>query len=93
LKSIPSRFGARRALAISALFHLLMAALLVAVWRLAGGGWIFLGGILATFGALAYQHAIVKPGDLSRVDAAFFTANGFVSVVLAVCGIAEILRR
>jgi hypothetical protein len=35
----------------------------------------------------------VKPGDLSRIDAAFFTANGFVSVVLAVCGIAEVLVR
>ena len=93
LKSIPARFGARRALAISALFHLLMAGLLVAVWRLSGGGWIFLGGIVATLLALAYQHAIVRPGDLSRVDAAFFTANGFVSVVLAVCGIAEVLAR
>jgi 4-hydroxybenzoate polyprenyltransferase len=70
-----------------------MAGLLVAVWRLSGGGWIFLGGVVATLLALAYQHAIVKPGDLSRVDAAFFTANGFVSVVLAVCGIAEVLAR
>ena len=70
-----------------------MVALLVAVWRLSGGGWIFLAGIAATVCALVYQHAIVKPGDLSRVDAAFFTANGFVSVVLALCGIAEVLRR
>ena len=43
--------------------------------------------------ALVYQHAIVRPGDLSRVDAAFFTANGFVSVVLAACGIADVLLR
>jgi 4-hydroxybenzoate polyprenyltransferase len=93
LKSIPARFGARRALTISALFHLLMAGLLVAVWRIAGGGWIFLAGVVATVLALAYQHAIVKPGDLSRVDSAFFTANGFVSVVLAVCGIADVLAR
>jgi 4-hydroxybenzoate polyprenyltransferase len=93
LKSIPARFGARRALALSSVFHLLMALLLVLVWRMAGGGWIFLAGIAATVLALVYQHAIVKPGDLSRVDAAFFTANGFVSVVLAICGIAEVLRR
>jgi 4-hydroxybenzoate polyprenyltransferase len=93
LQSIPARLGARRALALSSLFHLIMAALLVAVWRLAGGGWIFLAGIAATVCALVYQHAIVKPGDLSRVDAAFFTANGFVSVVLSLCGIAEVLRR
>jgi 4-hydroxybenzoate polyprenyltransferase len=93
LRSIPSRFGARGALAISALFHAIMAALLLLVWRMSGGGWIFLAGIAATLCALLYQHAIVRPGDLSRVDAAFFTANGFVSVVLAVCGIAQILTR
>jgi 4-hydroxybenzoate polyprenyltransferase len=93
LRSIPARLGARRALALSSVFHVLMAVLLLAVWRLAGGGWIFLAGIAATIAALVYQHAIVKPGDLSRVDAAFFTANGFVSVVLALCGIAEVLRR
>ncbi len=93
LKSIPARFGTRRALWISGLFHLAMAALLVAVWRLSGGGWLFLAGVLATVAALAYQHAIVRPGDLSRVDAAFFTANGFVSVTLAACGIADVLAR
>ena len=93
LKSIPARFGTRRALWISGLFHLAMAILLVAVWRLSGGGWLFLAGVLATVAALAYQHAIVRPGDLSRVDAAFFTANGFVSVTLAACGIADVLAR
>lgn len=93
LQSIPARFGARRALWISALFHAVMLILLAAVWRLSGGGWIFLAGLAATAAALVYQHAIVKPGDLSRVDAAFFTANGFVSVTLALCGIADVLAR
>jgi len=93
LKSIPVRFGARRALAISTLLHAAMVILLLAVWRLSGGGWLFLVGIAATIAALAYQHAIVRPGDLSRVDAAFFTANGFVSVTLALCGIADVLAR
>ncbi|MEP6993911.1 MAG: UbiA-like polyprenyltransferase [Acidobacteriota bacterium] len=93
LQSIPARFGARRALALSAFFHVLMAAALFWVWRISGGGWIFLAGILGTILALIYQHAIVKPKDLSRIDAAFFTANGFVSVLLAICGIAEVLRR
>jgi 4-hydroxybenzoate polyprenyltransferase len=40
-----------------------------------------------------YQHAIVRPGDLSRINAAFFTANGFVSVALAACGIADVLMK
>jgi len=93
LKSIPARFGARGALVLSALFHAVMVVLLVAVWRMAGGGWIFLAGVAATLLALLYQHAIVRPGDLSRVDAAFFTATCFVSVVLAVCGIADVLTR
>ncbi len=93
LRSIPARYGAKRALWLSAVFHLLMAGLLVAVWRLSGGGWLFLAGVLATLSALVYQHAIVRPGDLSRVDAAFFTANGFVSVTLAACGIADVLAR
>jgi 4-hydroxybenzoate polyprenyltransferase len=93
LKSIPARLGARGALWVSAAFHALMVVFLLWVWRLSGGGWIFLAGILATLAALIYQHAIVRPGDLSRVDAAFFTANGFVSVVLAICGIAQVLWR
>jgi len=93
LHSIPARFGARAALWISAGFHAAMVVLLLAVWRLAGGGAVFLAGIRATVAALVYQHAIVRPGDLSRVDAAFFTANGFVSVTLAACGIAQVLMR
>jgi len=93
LRSIPARFGARGALWISAAFHAAMVVLLLAVWRLSGGGPIFLAGIAGTVAALVYQHAIIRPGDLSRVDAAFFTANGFVSVTLAVCGIAQVLTR
>ena len=93
LASIPARFGARRALAISAALHFVMAGSLIAVWSLAGGGWIFGAGVAATVAALVYQHAIVRPDDLSRVNAAFFTANGFVSVTLALCGIASVLTR
>ena len=91
LKSLPARWGARTALAVSALLHAAMIPLLLAVWRLSGGGGLFAAGILATAAALLYQHAIVKPGDLSRINAAFFTANGFVSVTLAVCGITDAL--
>ena len=91
LRSIPARFGARRALVGSALFHVVMLLLLLGVWRLSGSGGLLLAGIGATAAALVYQHAIVRPGDLSRVNAAFFTANGFVSVTLALCGIADVL--
>ncbi len=93
LQSVPARFGTPRTLQISAILHGAMIALLFAAWRLSEGGWLFALGILATAGALVYQHAIVKPGDLSRLNTAFFTANGFVSVTLAACGIADVLLR
>ncbi len=93
LRSIPARWGGKRALGVSALLHFLMLPLLVAVWRLSGSGALFGAGIALTAGALVYQHAILRPGDLSRVDSAFFTANGFVSVALAAFGIADVLIR
>ena len=93
LFSVPARWGARRTLVGSALLHAAMLPLLIAVWRLSGGGALFAAGIAATALALAYQHAIVRPGDLSRVNTAFFMANGFVSVTLAAFGIADVLTR
>ncbi len=93
LQSIPARWGARSALIVSAALHALMLPLLVAVGRLTGSDGLFLAGIGVTAAALVYQHAIVRPGDLSRVDAAFFTANGLVSTALAVFGIADVLVR
>jgi len=93
LKSVPARWGRRIALAVSALLHAAMIPLLLAVWRLSEGGALFAAGIFATAAALLYQHAIVKPADLSRINTAFFTANGFVSVTLAACGIADVLLR
>lgn len=93
LHSLPARLGARRALAVSAVFHAVMVALLVAVWRASGAGWLFGLGIALTAAALVYQHAVVRPGDLSRVNTAFFTANGLVSVALAVCGTADVIVK
>lgn len=93
LWSIPARFGSRRALAASAALHVATAALLFASWRLSGGGPLFGWALLASAAALVYQHMIVSPGDLSRVNAAFFTANGFVSVVLCAGGVADVLAR
>ena len=91
LRSIPARWGAARALAISAILHAAMIPLLVAVLRLARGGALFAAGIAVTVAALVYQHAIVRQGDLSRVNAAFFIANGFASLALAIFGIADVL--
>ena len=93
LHSLPARLGARAALTISSAFHAVMVAMLFGAWRAAGGGWVFALGIVLTAVALAYQHAIVRPGDLLRVNAAFFTANGFVSIALAVFGIGDVMLR
>jgi 4-hydroxybenzoate polyprenyltransferase len=93
LKSAPALWGTNAALAISAALHAAMVPLLIAVWRMAGGGVVFAAGIVVTVAVLVYQHSIVRPGDLSRVNTAFFTANGLVSVTLAGCGIADILLR
>jgi 4-hydroxybenzoate polyprenyltransferase len=93
IHSIPARLGSRKALVLSAAFHAAMLALLLVVWRMVGGGWLFAAGIAATAAALVYQHAIVRPGELTRVDAAFFTANGFVSVAFAAFAIADVLTR
>jgi len=93
LHSLPARWGARRALLVSSALHAAMLLLLAGAWAISGGGALFGAGILVTAAALVYQHRIVRPGDLSRVDTAFFTANGFVSVALATCGIAQVLLR
>lgn len=93
LHSLPARLGARRALVLSALFHLAMIVLLFGVWRLVGGGPLFAAGLALTAGGLLYQHAIMRPGDLTHVNAAFFIANGFVSVALAIFGIADVLTK
>ena len=93
LKSLPARVGNRRALLVSALFHAAALACLYGSFVLSGGGLLFGLGVILAGAFLVRQHAIVKPGDLSRVDAAFFTANGWLSIVFFLCGAADVLLR
>lgn len=81
LASFPSRFGIPAALRGSAALHVLMIGLLVVVARLEHLGWIAGLGVATVAVLLAYEHYLVKPSDLSRVNAAFFTLNGYVSVL------------
>jgi len=71
-----------------------MFASLVAFFLSAGLGWLGFIGVVATGGLLIYQHSLVKPSDLSRLNMAFFTTNAFVSVILFVtmAGDALLLR-
>lgn len=84
LYSLPARFGIRRALVISRLFHVGAFAALVALYVSANLGSAALVGVIATACLLLYQHTLVRADDLSRLNAAFFTTNAFVSVILLV---------
>ena len=63
-------------------FLLLMFAVMVAFYSLSGSGMLGLAGVALTGALLVYQHSIVRADDLSRLNAAFFTTNAFVSVIL-----------
>ncbi|HUX09132.1 MAG TPA: UbiA-like polyprenyltransferase, partial [Terriglobia bacterium] len=93
LHSIPKTFGIAAALYASAALHVLMLALLVIVAQMSGLGGIALGGLVAVAALLAYEHLLVKPSDLSRLNAAFFTINGYISVLFFLTWAAAILLR
>jgi 4-hydroxybenzoate polyprenyltransferase len=82
LYSLPQRIGVGPALAVSAFLHFLMTILLLALYWYVGLGNITLVGVLVTCILIGYEHWIVRPSDLSRIDAAFFTINGIVSILL-----------
>ena len=82
LRSIPARFGIRNALWIARLFHFQAFVVLLLLYLVTGLGWLALAGVFLVGALFVYQHLIVRPTDLSRMNAAFFTTNAFVSVIL-----------
>ena len=90
LFSLPKRFGIARALWIARLFHLAMIACLIALSASFQLGWLSSAGIGAVVLLLLYEHSLVKADDLSRVNAAFFTVNGYVSVLFFLFWAADI---
>ncbi|HEV2762081.1 MAG TPA: UbiA-like polyprenyltransferase [Pyrinomonadaceae bacterium] len=82
LRSIPARVGVGRALLISRALHACAFAALVGLYLQTSLGPLALCGVLATGALLVYQHRLVRADDLTRLDAAFFTTNAFVSVIL-----------
>jgi 4-hydroxybenzoate polyprenyltransferase len=92
LFSIPRRFGVAGALRIARLLHTAMIACLIALVVVFHLGLLSIIGIAAVVGLLIYEHGLVKADDLSRVNAAFFTVNGYVSVLFFVFWAADILR-
>lgn len=90
LNSIPAALGKAKALHVSELLHVLSAAcVLVAGWY-GHVGWLYWAGTMVFIGMLFYQHSVVKPNDLKRVNLAFMTANGIASMVFAVFVIADL---
>jgi 4-hydroxybenzoate polyprenyltransferase len=84
LHSLPSHFGITTALLLARLFHLAMLGLLVALVAVFGLGKLALLGVAAVAALLIYEHTLVRPDDLSRLNAAFFTMNGVIAVVFFV---------
>ena len=82
LRSIPARFGVRNALMIARLFHVQAFIALILLYFVTGLGWPALIGVFLVGGLLIYQHTLVSAKNLSRMNAAFFTTNAFVSVIL-----------
>lgn len=84
LHSIPARFGLAKALMISRGMHVLAPLLLFGVAIILKLGWLYILGVVIAAGILYYEHKLVKPDDLSRLDAAFFNMNGILSVIMFV---------
>ena len=91
LFSVPARVGVARALLISRACHVLTVGLLVALGLVADLGWIYWVGLAVTAMLLAVEQAVVSPQNLSRVNLAFFTINGCVSLLLGAATIADVL--
>jgi 4-hydroxybenzoate polyprenyltransferase len=91
LYSIPSYLGLHKALNIARVLHVISAGFVIAAFFLGGFHIVYLGGLFVFIGMLIYQHSIVKPHDLRKVNIAFMTANGIASIVFSIFVIADIL--
>jgi 4-hydroxybenzoate polyprenyltransferase len=94
LRSVPARVGVAEALRVAALCHLGTVVLLFSLPSVYDGfGWIYLAGVAAIAVLLAYEHWLVRPDDLSRVNQAFFHVNAIVSLGLLLVGVVDLVVR
>ncbi len=93
LYSLPAMLGGRRALFVARVLHLCTVLCLVAVgaatFSVTPGGAFYAVGVVVATALLVYEHSLVKPNDFSRLDAAFFTMNGVISIAFFVCVLVE----
>ncbi|MDP9179260.1 MAG: putative 4-hydroxybenzoate polyprenyltransferase [Gemmatimonadota bacterium] len=81
LHSLPASLGERNALNVARFLHVCTVLALAGVGIAVGAHWIYAAGVLVATVLLLYEHSLVKPGDLRRLDAAFFTMNGVISIL------------
>lgn len=82
IKSIPVKFGVEKSLIVARLFHVLTFLFMLSLFFMVDFlGVLYITGLLAIAGFLYYEHSLIKPEDLSKINKAFFTVNGYVSVV------------
>ena len=91
--SVPARFGVPAAVRGARVCHAVTTALFVWYGVAIGAGAFFWLGLVIVAGAFLYEHSIVKPHDLSRLNRAFFQVNGFIGIALFVCALLDLLVR
>ncbi len=88
--SIPAKYGVKKALLIARVFHLLTFIFILLTGTMANLGVIYFIGVFVLSGFLLYEHLLIKENDLSKINKAFFTVNGFVSIIYMIFVIADI---
>ena len=93
LFSIPRFLGLAKSLMLARAFHIVAFALFFYTWHYFDMGYIYLSGILLSGGFMVYQHAIIKPSDLSKLGMAFFNLNAYISVTICIFTFTDIMVK
>ena len=93
LHSIPAALGIKNALRLSVALHVCSALCVITPLLFVSFGWFYDAGVVFFCAMLVYQHLLVKPTDLSKVNKAFMTTNGYASVIFAICFLADAFIR
>ncbi len=91
--SIPAKFGIKKAILFARVFHLLTFVFLVLTGYFAELGYIYYAGLMILTGFLIYEHTLIKEDDLSKINMAFFTVNGYISIMYMIVVILDIFLK